>query len=208
MPVQHRPELDRWILEAVGTGADSVLDVGCGVGHNGFLLWESELAPRLVGLDVDEGYLRKAEELGLYERLLRRDLARGLPEDIGTFDVVLCTQVLAHLEKDAGKRLLEECERVAIHRVVLTVQVGTPRLRARANPNETDRSQWTAAELRLRGYRLKAFGSRLSRDRHRGRGFLFGFYAGTLLGQLSDRFAEEVLAVREVSTGEERALPA
>ena len=37
--MQHRPELDRWILEAASQCTGSFRDVGCGVRRNGFL-WE------------------------------------------------------------------------------------------------------------------------------------------------------------------------
>ena len=197
--MQHHPELDRWIIDAVGRKTGSVLDLGCGIGRNGYLMWERGMAPRRVGIEVDQCYLEKALELGVYERVEQADLSRGIPEDDKSFDVVLCTQVIALMKKSAGVRLLDDCERVAVQRVVLTVQVGTPQLEVRPNPHESDRSQWTAGELRERGYSVRGFGSRLSRNIHGGRRFLYGFYVGTLLAQLSTRYAEEVLAVRELS---------
>lgn len=194
--MQHRPELDRWILQAIGSRARSVLDLGCGVGRTGYLLWENQLAPRRVGVEIDRGYRERALELGVYERVEHADLSRGIPEPDKSFDVVVCAQLLAHLERRDGERLLDECARVAVDRVVVTAQVGAPPLRSRSNPNESDCSQWTSDDFRQRGYRVQGFGSRASRNVHGGRRFLYGFYVGTLLAQISPRYAEEVLAVR------------
>lgn len=198
--MQHRPELDRWILQAVGTPT-SLLDLGCGVGRNAYLLWEDDVVGLRTGIEVDAGYLEKARQLGLYHGLIRGDLAQDLPARSKSFDVVLCTQVLGLLDKAAGVRLLEECERVAVERVVISVQVGND-LRTRQGSWENDRSIWTPAELRHRGYTVQGFGSGFSRSRHGGRRFLYGFYLGTLLAQTWDRFAEEILCVRELTAPE------
>ena len=40
--MQHSPELERWILAELPADTESVLDLGCGVGRTGFLLWEQE----------------------------------------------------------------------------------------------------------------------------------------------------------------------
>lgn len=197
--MQHRPELDRWILEsASGSRMGAFLDLGCGVGRNGFLLWEEGFGSRRVGVELDHDYAARARSLGVYDEVIEADLRGGLPDfESSSFETILCTDVLGNLEREHAVELLDECERIAKERVVITVATGHP-VNQSTNPLEEHRSTWTARELRQRGYRVRGFGSRLSTDRHGGRRFLYGWYGGTLLAHLSPRFAEELLAVREL----------
>ena len=123
-PVQHSPELERWILAELPRDTASVLDLGCGVGRTGFLLWEEGIGTERVGVELSPEYAARARGLGVYDRVDEADLSHGLSQfEDGAFDVVLCIDVLPHLEKSAGLRLVRECERVARRRVVLLVPI-------------------------------------------------------------------------------------
>lgn len=194
--MQHRPELDRWILAAAGPKDRTFLDVGCGLGHTGFLLWAEGFGSHRIGVDVDAEYLDRARSLGVYGDVRRADLNDGLPDfETDSFDAVLCIAVLTTLAEGASNRLLDECERVARERVLVTVATGGTRPHPE-RPLEGHRSVWRASDLTKRGYEVTGFGSALSRDRHAGRRFLYGWYGGTLAARLSVRVAEELLAVR------------
>jgi SAM-dependent methyltransferase len=65
-----------------------------------------------------------------YERLGRTDpdvicwdLRRGIPFEDGTFDVVYHSHFLEHLERNAARRLLDECRRVLRHAGILRLVV-------------------------------------------------------------------------------------
>lgn len=196
--MQHRPELERWILAELPRDAGSALDLGCGVGRTGFLLWEEGIGTERVGLELSPEYAARARELGVYDRVDEADLSQGLPQfEDGAFDIVLCIDVLPQLEKNAGRRLVRECERVARRRVVMLVPL-RKQPRARAAPTESDRSTWTLRDLHELGYRTTPFGSKHTAGVYGGRRFLLAFYGGTLVSQLFSRFAGEAVAAKDV----------
>jgi SAM-dependent methyltransferase len=198
--MQHRPELERWIVAELPRDTQSILDLGCGVGRTGFLLWEEGIGRERVGLELSPDYAARARGLGVYDRVDEADLSDGLGQfEDGAFDVVLCIDVLPHLEKDAGRRLVQECERVARRRVVMLIPL-RKQPRARAAPTESDRSTWTLGDLHQLGYDTKQFGSKYTAGVYGGRRFLLAFYVGTLISQLFPSFAGEVVAAKSVGS--------
>jgi 2-polyprenyl-3-methyl-5-hydroxy-6-metoxy-1,4-benzoquinol methylase len=88
------------LLEAVGTGR-RVLDVGCSSGYLARPL--SERGNTVVGVEVDPVAARTAE--AFCERVLVGDVeTMELPLEPGSFDVVLCGDVVEHL-RDPGAAL-------------------------------------------------------------------------------------------------------
>lgn len=97
---------------------DRILDVGCGTGrHVGAAAGYRGVSA--VGVDINAADLRKArqrllchEEMGLAAgrwMILRADMA-DLPFDTGSFDLVICSEVLEHI--DTPRTALKELVRV------------------------------------------------------------------------------------------------
>ncbi|MBD3262195.1 MAG: methyltransferase domain-containing protein [Candidatus Altiarchaeales archaeon] len=91
---------DNSILKEIIRHSDSVLDLGCGnkMSYNGLV------CRKYVGVDIWEN--------------ARADVMHDLrhipyPFDNKSFDVVTALDCIEHLEKDEGKRMLEEMERIA-----------------------------------------------------------------------------------------------
>jgi 2-polyprenyl-3-methyl-5-hydroxy-6-metoxy-1,4-benzoquinol methylase len=73
-----------------------LLDVGCGTGHLLFELQKWSKPRSLVGCDFSEEAMKFSRERFPGCRFFTHDICGPLP---GIYDVVLCTEVLEHLEK-------------------------------------------------------------------------------------------------------------
>jgi ubiquinone/menaquinone biosynthesis C-methylase UbiE len=90
-----------------------ILDIACGRGQ-----WVPALPPvEWVGVDIWLPYLRAQR---FQSRNLIRATAVQLPFRSRSFDVVLCLEILEHLSRDDGARMLEEAKRVAKRAVIAT----------------------------------------------------------------------------------------
>lgn len=165
-PLEHDPI----ILPLVD--GNTILDVACGRGKWGYLLrvnwWctargTGDTEPKmLVGVDIFLPFLRKVKYHRIYDDVVLCH-ASYFPFKDNSFDVVLASEILEHVERVEGKLLLQEAERVSRR----TVIVGTPHiLRKRGglptpegfNPYERHINKWSIKELRSLGYRVVGTG--------------------------------------------------
>lgn len=96
----------------------TILDVGCGEGFTLERLRKQKIGERLEGID----YLKTAIDIGKKEHpklILKHGTAYALPYKDNTFDVVICSEVLEHLEHP--EKALEELRRVTKKYAVLSV---------------------------------------------------------------------------------------
>ena len=81
-----------------GMGArpfDAVLDLGCGTGLMGKALGRP--ARRLVGVDLSQQMLARAEQAALYDALVRDSLGHFLATTEERFDLVVCCEVFLYI---------------------------------------------------------------------------------------------------------------
>jgi len=96
---------------------DSVLDVGCGAGHNLPVIAAGRRLKRVTGLDVSPEALRRAEARSAAE-FVRADIQREHPDR--TWDLVFSSLVLEHLADDEAA-LAHMRAMTARHLVVVTI---------------------------------------------------------------------------------------
>jgi len=143
------------LLEAELVGrCKSVLDVGCG-GHSPLAAFAARI-PLLVGVDAHEPSLAQSRAAGIHDRYERcdvLDIARRFGRQ--SFDAAVALDLVEHLEKEEGWRLLEALETVARRRVLVFTPNGfLPQGELEGNPWQVHRSGWTVAEFEARGYRV------------------------------------------------------
>jgi len=93
---EGNPEMVHQILDGVSLSESSlVLDVGCGTGNNTILL-ASSVQASVVGLDISNGMLQKANEKQSQVSLVQAP-ADCIPFASETLDFVFMTEVLHHL---------------------------------------------------------------------------------------------------------------
>ncbi len=103
MEAEHR---SRYWWAAQWVADKDVLDAGCGLGYGTRLLAEQDPS-RVVGVDVSADALERATDEGI--ETVRADV-RDLPFEADTFDVVVCFEVIEHVE--GPERVVSELERV------------------------------------------------------------------------------------------------
>jgi len=126
----------------------SVLDVGCG--RDGRLLRLVPGIPYAVGVDAQ---VPASGPHAAYRRLDVRFLSDAF--EGRSFDAVVALDVIEHLRRDDGLRLLEAMEAIASLRVIVFTPNGfLPQPAAADNPHQEHLSGWSPTDFERRGYRV------------------------------------------------------
>ena len=141
---------------------ESILDVGVGFGKWGHLFREytdilaSESDParykrenwkvRIDGIEGFPQYLTPMHEF-LYDRIHVGDMCE-LIRSLGEYDVIYLGDVIEHIEKDAGRRFLEDCQSRARKAVIIsTPKFETGQEDLCDNELEKHRSLWSESDF-------------------------------------------------------------
>ncbi|MEX2401388.1 MAG: class I SAM-dependent methyltransferase [Rhodothermales bacterium] len=108
------------LIDAIGrTECDSLLDAGCGEGFVLDAVAKEYPDMRLSGIDVSEKAIEYAKSHFGDRARFRPGSVYKLPFSDKSFDTVLCSEVLEHLEDP--NRAIEELKRVARKYVIISV---------------------------------------------------------------------------------------
>lgn len=97
---------------------ESALDVGCGEGFTLNKLSENKIGKRLEGVDFQETAIDAGKRVHPHLKLKVGNIYH-LPYKDNSFDLIICTEVLEHLEDP--KKALSEIQRVSSRYVILSV---------------------------------------------------------------------------------------
>jgi SAM-dependent methyltransferase len=186
---------------------ESVLDVGCGDSSK-----MQRFARRLkysVGVDNFEPRLLQGASASVYREYKKLNIL-----DIGkhfeprSFDCVMALDVIEHLKKEDGYRLLEMMERIARKKVLIFTPNGFLEQQAYdGNPLQVHLSGWDVDEMQSRGYRIVGVnGIKILRgDRTRIKWWPeFFWFRVSLISQLlvrqKPRWAFQILCVKNLNS--------
>lgn len=96
----------------------SLLDVGCGEGFTLDKLMQVHAAKKYAGIEYVDAAIALGKKLHPHVPITKGNIYQ-LPYKANTFDVVLCSEVLEHLEHP--EEALKELQRVTKHYLVLSV---------------------------------------------------------------------------------------
>lgn len=119
--------LDRETLdEAIGDHiqhTDVVLDVGCGLRPQTFFQPRLHICcePHSEYVRILQDYFAGCSDVVILQGT-GQEIARVMPDD--SVDTVFLIDLIEHLEKDEGRRLLTECQRIARRQIILFTPLG------------------------------------------------------------------------------------
>lgn len=99
-------------------GADSILDAGCGEGFTMNKLLENNLAKKMEGIEYSNESISYGKKI-FPNLVIKQANIYELPYEDNTFDLIMCTEVLEHLEKPT--KALEEMLRVSKKYLIISV---------------------------------------------------------------------------------------
>ena len=151
-----------WIIRKCLDAFKSVLDLGC---SDGVLMEKVNYDQKfeVTGVDLFKPDLLKAKKKNVYKKLIHADIRKLKLNQ--SFDVVLSSQVIEHLTRKEGEKLIKRMERLAEKRVVIATTVGF----LPYNPIQGDesgnifqehKSGWKLEEFQKLGYRVYGQGTR------------------------------------------------
>lgn len=108
--IPRRTEGESALLEEIPAGATRILDLGCGDGRLLALVLTARTAAEGVAIDFSPPMLERARQRFAGDervRVLEHNLERPLP-DLGTFDAIVSSFAIHHLEHDRKRTLYTE----------------------------------------------------------------------------------------------------
>lgn len=144
-------ELEREVLD----GCEDLLDVGCGAGAA-----VQSFTPKLrhsVGVDAFLPAVQQARQRAAHSANVVADIQKlDAIFQPRSFDCVLAFDVIEHMERDQGLRLLAAMETIARKKVIVFTPNGfLPQGAVGGNAYQIHRSGWTVEEMRARGYEVR-----------------------------------------------------
>ena len=147
--------LDPFIVSLLSEKDHSYLDIACGFGKWGYLLWISHKPPSVVvGGDLDIDAIGFTNRNGAYGSIVRFD-ARWLPLRDNSLDIVIASEVVEHVCKEDGLKILDEAERVSRIKTIAS----TPLLGGLYwFSKDYHVSRWVPSDFQKRGYTVRGVG--------------------------------------------------
>lgn len=152
-----------WILRRSVGSPKTILDLGCGDGRLMYLL-SYQKDWQITGVDIVQKSVKNAESLKIYKQIIRGDILRtvnALLKSKKKFDVVFFSQVIEHISKSKGEKILDVIEKLAKQKIIVGTPKGfmkQPEEYIQGNPYQYHKSGWKLTDFRLRGYKVYGVG--------------------------------------------------
>ena len=149
-----------WIVKKHLSRYRTVLDVGAGNGAF-MAIVNADRRHQVTGVELFDPYIEQAKNSGAYENVVKSDI-RQLQFPPDSFDVVHCSQVVEHLERDETLALIQKMEAIARHVVI----IGTPNGHFEqheydGNVLQEHHSFWVTEDFEKMGYQVYGQGLKL-----------------------------------------------
>ena len=143
-----RPDVISGVLyKVMDIKPGTILDVGVGHGKwsilcDEYLRYWTNLVPKIDGVEIFENY--KSPAYGVYNEIFNCDVMSLVEkEKIQNYDMVLIIDVIEHLSKENGFKLLEKCNKY----IVSTPNYWLPQGSSFGNDHEKHISKWDGQDF-------------------------------------------------------------
>ncbi|MFI5203084.1 MAG: class I SAM-dependent methyltransferase [Flavobacteriales bacterium] len=140
-------------LEKAVSDCKTLLDVGCG-SDSPIKYFSKKM--HCVGVDAYEPSIQRSREKGIhndYTLMNVMDIYPAFPEK--SFDAVIASDLIEHLKKEDGYKLIDMMEKIAAKKVIIFTPNGFLEQRAYdGNELQVHLSGWEIDEMRKRGYHV------------------------------------------------------
>jgi len=199
-----------WLLCKLIGDPKTVLDIGCG---DGILMrtLSKEKNWKIVGIDIFKDSIIKAETLGVYDSIIQGDVIEASKRMVNQkkrFDTVFCSQLIEHLSKEEGDRLMDLMDQLTLERIVVTTPRGFVEQRGEFlgnNRHQHHKSGWIIADFVSRGYKVYGLGlsavwrySKLGRSKTRAPFISLVSYLMSPLVYFIPVLGEGILAIKKI----------
>ncbi len=176
MPSSTHHLLNHMIAEIIKTNPSSMLDIGVGYGKYGFLAreflesHEDRVFPeqwklKIEGIEIFKPYVDKFIWLNqIYDKIYIGD-AYNIINKLGKYDIIILGDVIEHMKKQKGEKLLRKCIRKSKKCCLLSIPLGNwlHNKVVANNPYEEHKAIWRAKELieigkEELGYNINSYG--------------------------------------------------
>ena len=150
--------LYRWLfpdyekeLKRACVGSVKLLDIGCG-DNSPIQSFSKNLYS--VGFDAFAPSIEASKNKGIHSAYLE-GVVKDLPLHFGvaSFDTVLASDLIEHLTKEEGIKLIATMERIATKKVIIFTPVGfLPQAGVKNNPFQEHKSGWSVEDFKKQGY--------------------------------------------------------
>jgi predicted TPR repeat methyltransferase len=146
------PTYETELEKAVGN-CKSLLDVGCG-SSSPVRFFSKKLF--CAGVDAFEPSIEKSRSQGIHNKYYKMDvLDIGNSFEPDSFDCVLASDLIEHLTKEEGNKLIGMMEKIAGKKVIIFTPNGfLPQGEYDKNPLQVHKSGWTVKEMKEKGYEV------------------------------------------------------
>lgn len=140
-------------LKKVVEDAESLLDVGCG---NDSPIGSFSQNLYCVGVDAFKPSIKKSKEKNIHDKYYNIDVLDISKQfESGSFDVVLASDLIEHLEKKDGNELINKMEKIAKKKVIILTPNGFLKQgEFDNNPWQVHKSGWSIKEMESKGYEV------------------------------------------------------
>lgn len=153
-----------WILRtSVGKNV-TILDLGCDDGALMESIYDNTWS--ITGVDIFKSSVQKAKSLNIYREVIIGDIenvSKKLIAKKKKYDVVFFSQVIEHISKKKGERLLELIEKLSKNKIIIGTPHGfmiQPKMFLKNNKYQFHKSGWEIKEFEERGYVVHGIGIR------------------------------------------------